>query len=101
MSADIRRQNAPARRRIYLFSAVEAIVFTAVGWLFGRECAARCGTAMAGRPSIRRWPAGLGSCHVGGPVEPDVERARSARRSAYVALRCSGAPLPVLVTPED
>lgn len=25
------------QRRIYLFSAVEAIVFTAVGWLFGRE----------------------------------------------------------------
>jgi hypothetical protein len=25
------------QRRLYLFSAVEAIVFTAVGWLFGRE----------------------------------------------------------------
>jgi hypothetical protein len=25
------------QRRIYLFSALEAIVFTAVGWLFGRE----------------------------------------------------------------
>jgi len=25
------------QRRVYLFGAVEAIVFTAVGWLFGRE----------------------------------------------------------------
>jgi hypothetical protein len=25
------------QRRIYVFSAVEALVFTAVGWLFGRE----------------------------------------------------------------
>jgi hypothetical protein len=25
------------QRRLYVFSAVEAIVFTAVGWLFGRE----------------------------------------------------------------
>src|SRR5215212_6276137 len=25
------------QRRVYLFGAVQAIVFTAVGWLFGRE----------------------------------------------------------------
>jgi hypothetical protein len=25
------------QRRVYLFGAVEAIVFTAIGWLFGRE----------------------------------------------------------------
>ena len=24
-------------RRVYIFSGVEAIVFTAVGWIFGRE----------------------------------------------------------------
>jgi hypothetical protein len=30
-------KDAVWQRRIYLFSAVQAIVFTAVGWLFGRE----------------------------------------------------------------
>ncbi|MEH0986377.1 hypothetical protein [Micromonospora sp. CPCC 205556] len=32
-----RTDDAVWQRRVYIFGAVEAIVFTAVGWLFGRE----------------------------------------------------------------